>query len=102
MSTEDNYIIINDYFDYKETILSLEEKNKQLEQKLKDIEHIIRTQILPNKSAFSKVVDTYNTIWTVYERMKIVTLVIVFFFGNKILGEPEILIKIFNTLKHLF
>ena len=33
MSKEDNYIIINDYFDYKETILNLEEKNKQLEKK---------------------------------------------------------------------
>ena len=102
MSKEDNYIIINDYFDYKETILSLEEKNKQLEKKLNDIEYILHTHVIPNKSTFSKFVDTYNTIWSTYERMKLVSLVLIFFFGNKILSEPEILIKIFNMLKYLF
>jgi hypothetical protein len=102
MSEEDNYIIINDYFDYKETILNLEEKNKQLEKKIKDIEYILLTHVLPNKSVFTKVVDTYNVIWSTYERMKLVSLVLIFFFGNKILSEPEILIKIFNMLKHLF
>lgn len=102
MSKEDNYIIINDYFDYKETILSLEEKNKQLEKKLKDIEYILQMHVLPNKSAFTKVVDTYNVICSTYERIKLVSLVLIFFFGNKILSEPEILVKIFNILKHLF
>lgn len=102
MSNEDNYIIINDYFDYKESILILEEKNKELEKKIKDIEHIISTHLSPNKSTISKVVNTYNLILTTYERMKIISLVLIFFFGNKILSEPALVIKIFEMLKNIF
>lgn len=102
MSNEDNYIIINDYFDYKESILSLQEKNKELEKKIKDIEHIISTHFSQNKSAISKVVNTYNLILTAYERMKIISLVLIFFFGNKILSEPTLVIKIFEMLKNIF
>lgn len=102
MSDQDNYIIINDYFEYKENILSLEQKNKELEEKIKELEKIIYKHLSVNKKgAFVKIVDTYNSIWTVYERTKFISLVILFFFGNKLLTNPYLFHYIYDILKYI-
>jgi hypothetical protein len=102
MSNKDNYIIINDYFDYKENILSLERKNKELDTKIQELEKIIYQHLPVNKKgAIIKMVDTYNSMWTFYERTKIISLVILFLFGNKLLTEPYIFHYIYNILKYI-
>ncbi len=102
MSNEDNYIIINDYFEYKENILSLEQKNKELEIKIKELEQIINKHIIGNKKGtIIKIVDTYNSMWTLYERTKIISLILLFFFGNKILTEPYVFHYFYNLLKYI-
>lgn len=102
MSNKDNYIIINDYFEYKENILSLEQKNKELETKIQELEKMIHQHLSTNKKgAIVKMVDTYNSMWTLYERTKFISFVVLFFFGNKLLTEPYIFHYIYNILKYI-
>jgi len=102
--SEDNYIIIDDYFICKQEIKNLEERNKDLEQKLKNLEQIINKHLIHQnkKNMFIKVVDTYNTAWTYYERMKVISVVVIFFFGNKILSDPYCLKYAYDILKNIF
>lgn len=95
----DNYIIVEQYFDYKEHILSLEEKNKDLENRIKQLEKIILKK--QNKSVYQKVYNTYETINTYYEKIKMINIIILCIFGNRLLYDPSMIKKIFYLFKQL-
>ncbi len=95
----DNYIIVEQYFDHKEHILSLEEKNKDLENRIKQLEKIILQK--QNKSVYQKVYNTYETINTYYEKIKMINIIILCIFGNRLLYDPSMIKKIFYLFKQL-
>lgn len=75
--------IIDDYFCLKEKVTDLESKNKKLEEKIQALEYVIvKKYKLEHKPSVTKQIFSY------YERMKIISLVIMFFFGNKIFTDP--------------
>ena len=79
MDIVSNQSIIEDYFTLKNKVNDLESKNQELEQKIQKLEYVI---INRNKTTFSKKLFSY------YEKMKIISVVFIFFFGNKILTNP--------------
>jgi hypothetical protein len=101
MSCNDNYII-EDYFQVKERLYTVEEKQLQLEQRIKQLEDIIFKYIQHKEhpGIIKRVSKTYDTMFGYYEKIKVINIVILFFFSNKILSEPRLLLKFYNILKH--
>jgi hypothetical protein len=100
--SHDNYIIIEDYFEVKQRVSTIEEKNKELEERLKHLEQVIYKYMYDKEhpGIIKKVSKAYGTAFGYYEKIKLINLVLLFFFSNKILSEPKLLIKIYNLLKH--
>ena len=83
MEQVSNPSLIEDYFCLKEKVCDLEYKNKQLEEKIQALEYVIvKKYKSENKPSVTK------TIFSYYEKMKIISLVVMFFFGNKIFTDP--------------
>lgn len=95
MSIDDTYIFINDYFDYKETIISLEEKNKILEERIKNLELVLTK--CTNKNVFTKVLNTCNNAYEYYEKLKMMSIFILFIFGH----NPYLIKYIYQALKYI-
>ena len=95
----DNYIIVEQYFEYKEHILSLEEKNKDLEKRIKELEKLILQK--QNKGICQKVYNTYETINIYYERLKMINIILLCLFGNRLLYDPSLVKKFFYLFKQL-
>ena len=101
MSLHDNYII-EDYFKIKERICSVEDKQIELENRIKQLEDIISKYInhKEHPGFIKRVSKTYDTVFGYYEKLKVINIVILFFFSNKLLSDPKLLLKIYNILKH--
>lgn len=95
----DNYIIVEQYFEYKQHILSLEEKNQELETRIKELEKLFFQK--QNKGICQKVYSTYETMNTYYERIKMINIIILCLFGNRLLYDPSMIKKIFYLFKQL-
>lgn len=75
--------VIEDYFCLKHKVYELENKNKELEQKIQNLEYVIvKTYKSEYKPSMTKRIFSY------YENVKIVSFVVIFFFGNKIITDP--------------
>lgn len=83
-----NNTIIEDYFSLNKRMICVEDKIMEFEKRIRELEKRI-TQSTSNK-AF--------TIFTYYNRIKIIFYAIFFVFGNKILTDPlfyKIILKVF-------
>ena len=102
MSCKDNYIIIEDYFEVKQRVLSLEDKNKELENRLRYLEQLVLKYVYEKEhpGPLKRITKTYDTLFSYYEKIKLINLVILFFVSNKILSEPRLLLKFYTILKH--
>lgn len=81
----DNNIIINDYFEFKQ---SLEEKNKSLEKRVIELERILKK----NKVSY------FSSCYDYYEKLKIVYMVSLFIFSHRVMTDPYLLVKIIKTI----
>lgn len=100
--SNDNYIVIEDYFQVNQRVTTIEENYKELEERLQHLEKILFKYMYDkeNPGIIKKVSKAYDTAFGYYEKIKLINLVLLFFFSNKILSEPKLVVKVYNLLKH--
>jgi hypothetical protein len=92
-----NEIIIENYFkDTNKNILVLEEKYKDLEEKLKHLEKIFFDEKFKNETSY------YTTCYVYYERFKFVRFILFFIVSKSLINDPRKIITYYNILRNIF